>query len=99
MTEPADLDSWLAGEEPEVDRITLEERLNEIFSVNLRTVSGWSRPEWEQGPRCDGWEKRIALAERVEKNCPGCFETGETRIKLTRKGLAFWDTIAEELII
>ena len=99
MTEPADLEQWLAGAAPEVDRISREERLNEIFTVNLRTVSGWRRPDWEQVPRCDCWEKRIALAEQVGKSCPGCFEIGETQIKLTRKGLSFWDTIAEELLV
>ena len=98
MSEVSSLDQWLAGALPERDRITPAERLNEIFAVNLRSTAGWSRSDWLAVPHADNWENRMKIAVAAGKNCPGCFEIGDDSIKLTRKGLAFWDTIAEELL-
>ena len=99
MTEPADLDAWLAGKEPEIDLISPQERLNEIFAVNLRTVAGWSRELWQQVPFCDSWQKRLALAHQTQQHFPGFFEITEESIRLTPGGLAFWDFVAEELLV
>ncbi len=89
---------WLSGALPEVDHISVPERLNEIFAVNLRTVAGWKCDFWLAVPHHDSWQERLRLAGAVEKIYPGCFDITADSIKLTRKGLAFWDTIAEELL-
>ena len=63
--EPASLAAWLRGDPPEVDEIPPEERLNEIFAVNLRTVRGWTPELWSGVPNADPWESRLAVAQRA----------------------------------
>ena len=96
--EVASVHDWLAGALPEVDHISVPERLNEIFAVNLRTVAGWTCENWLAVPHHDSWQERLCLAGNTEKIYPGCFEITADSVKLTRKGLSFWDTIAEELL-
>ena len=98
QSEVPSVEDWLAGAFPEVDRISVPERLNEIFAVNLRTVAGWKSQDWLAVPHHDSWQERLSLAGDVEKIYPGCFEITADSVKLTRKGLSFWDTIAEELL-
>ena len=97
-TEAASLTEWLAGAPPVTDRISRQARLDEIFAVNLRTVAGWSEELWEKVPHADLWQVRLEKAEAAAKRFPGCFVIAPQRIKLARKGLDFWDTIAEELL-
>ena len=98
QSEVPSVEDWLAGAFPEVDHISVPERLNEIFAVNLRTVAGWKSQDWLAVPHHDSWQERLSLAGDVEKIYPGCFEITADSVKLTRKGLSFWDTIAEELL-
>ena len=98
VIEVSSLSRWLAGEKPEIDRISPRKRLNEIFAVNLRTVEGWTPRYWQLVPGADDWSRRLECAGRTEKIYPGCFEIAADRIQLSRKGLSFWDTIAEELL-
>ena len=98
QAEVSSIEDWLAGVPPEIDHISPAERLNEIFAVNLRTVSGWKKTDWLAVPHSDSWAERLHLARSVEKNYPGCFEISADSVKLTRNGLAFWDTIAEDLL-
>lgn len=98
MTESASLADWLAGTPPVTDRIAPEARLNEIFAVNLRTVSGWTKDLWKRVPRADPWSVRMKKAEAAALAFPGCFDVSPDNVKLTPKGLDFWDTIAEELL-
>jgi len=98
MTEAASLQAWLAGALPVVDRISSEARLDEIFSVNLRTVSGWTKDLWKRVPHADPWSLRVKKAEAAARAFPGCFDISPNHVKLTPKGLDFWDTIAEELL-
>jgi len=97
-TESASLTDWLAGAPPVIDRISSEARLDEIFSVNLRTTEGWTEELWAKVPLADLWRVRLEKAEAAEKCFPGCFVISPQKIKLSRKGLDFWDTIAEELL-
>ncbi|MCQ2378149.1 MAG: coproporphyrinogen III oxidase family protein [Victivallaceae bacterium] len=98
FTEKSDLDGWLAGVPPEIDRIGRIRRLNEIFAVNLRTTEGWRRAEWEKVPGADAWEMRRVAAENLQKRYSGVILYGNDFIRLTRKGLRFWNIVAEELL-
>lgn len=97
-SEVADLEDWLNGKAPETDHISAAERLNEIFAVNLRTTAGWRKSDWQALPGSDPWEDRLNRSGDISSLYPGCFEITADTIKLTRKGLSFWDTIAEELL-
>ena len=98
FTQKSDLAAWLAGAPPEYDRIEKVRRLNEIFAVNLRTAQGWSRDDWEKVPRADDWKIRQNAAENLQKRFPGIILYGNDFIRLTRNGLRFWNTVAEELL-
>ena len=97
--EPASLAAWLRGDPPEIDEIPPEERLNEIFAVNLRTVRGWSRELWAGVPNADPWENRIAVARRaMAETFPEWFDISPERITLTNSGLLFWNSVAEMIL-
>lgn len=92
------LADWLAGEPPEVDHIGRNERLNEIFAVNLRTVSGWSIEQWRAVPFADDWQNRLAAAQKAALKYPDCLQISENSIKLYPCGLLYWNDIAAELL-
>ena len=98
-TEPASLDEWLADKEPEKDFIEPEYRLIEIFIIGLRTVEGWNREHWEKIPLQQfvsvEWQEMVKKALNVKKTYPDLLEVNPKTIRLTRKGLLFWNTIAE----
>lgn len=100
VTETASLAGWLAGEAPEVDRISAPERLNEIFAVNLRTTAGWTPEMWRQVPGADDWNLRLKKAFAASQR-PGTekfWQLSPERIALSGQGLLFWDLIAEDLL-
>lgn len=97
--ERADLGAWLAGAEPEIDRIPAKSRFAEIFAVNLRTVGGWTPELWSLVPGADSWESRSALAAKSAENMPKTWwKISPKRIKLSDEGLVFWNTVAEALL-
>ena len=97
--EPASLAAWLRGDPPEVDEIPPEERLNEIFAVNLRTVRGWTPELWSGVPNADPWESRLAVAQRAAaETFPEWFDISPERITLTNSGLLFWNSVAETIL-
>lgn len=93
------IDDFLAGVPPILDRITPAQRREEIFSVNLRTVAGWSRAMWQAVQIADSWENRREKAALLAEKFPECWDISKENIKLTGRGLRFWDNIAEELLI
>ncbi len=99
-TEASDLNRWLEGEKPEIDRIGPEARLREIFMMGLRTVRGWTEPEF-QTVAGTGWgnfpEVRELIGEGllIEERSAGMPPV----IRPTEQGLLFWDTVAEKLIL
>ena len=97
MIEVDSLDRWLRGDEPEIDEIAPEARLNEIFAVNLRTVDGWTPEAWQKVPGADTWDARCDAAKKLQKFFPDALHLEPTRIKLTENGLLFWNMIAQEL--
>lgn len=98
FTEVESLDLWLDGEVAEIDRISPEARLNEIFAVNLRSVSGWTPELWKAVPFADNWEKRLEKAGKTAKRFPGCLQISQDRIKLSTDGLLFWNDVAADLL-
>ncbi len=97
-SQAADLERWLNGEPPETDRISPEDRKNEIFAVNLRTVDGWSSDAGEKFFGSEYWTALQRKCEKLDrKRFPGRFDFSDG-IKLTENGLRFWDDIALELI-
>lgn len=93
------LQAWLENAAPETDELPVDERLNEIFAVNLRTVRGWTPALWAQVPHADPWESRLKIiSEAVAETSPTFFDISPDRITLSPDGLLFWNTIAESLI-
>jgi oxygen-independent coproporphyrinogen-3 oxidase len=94
-TQVSDLKAWLDGAPPEVDRIPRRARLGEILMMGLRTVSGWTRQEYEAAAGCP-WdifaEQLDELAER------GLVTLTADAVVPTERGLAFWNDIAESLV-
>lgn len=96
-TQQYDTDAFLRGEEPEYDRIDTELRCMEIFAVNLRTVNGWHRDEWEKNFSLS-WEFMLQKVKNIAKLYNDCFVIGENFVRLDDKGLQFWNEIASELL-
>ncbi|MBR7156529.1 MAG: radical SAM family heme chaperone HemW [Lentisphaeria bacterium] len=92
------LDRWLAGSAAESDPLPTNQRLNEIFAVNLRTTAGWTPALWAQVKFADSWQKRLNLAAECAALFPGCFHIAQQEIHLTTDGLLFWNDIAAALI-
>ncbi len=99
FTEPPSLAEWLTGTPPEIDSISVEERLNEIFAVNLRTVSGWTPESWRRVPHADPWEMRLGKMAEIRRHFPPeWIAISPERITLSKPGLLFWDSIAELIL-
>lgn len=94
-TQVDSLAKWLAGAPPEFDRIPRSQRLDEIFAVNLRTVDGWQKSEWEAFAGANDWFTRRQALRQLP---PELYEIGETSIRLTSEGLLLWNEIAEKMI-
>ena len=99
-TECASLRDWLKGAPPATDAISSAARLAEIFAVNLRTVSGWTPARWRRVPGADPWAVRLAAAERAAAATKRAFwHLSPGRIALTGRGLLFWDSAAEAILL
>ncbi len=98
MTQVGDFAAWLAGAPAELDHISITERLNEIFAVNLRTTGGWTREMWTRVPHADAWILRQNRARDLQNRYSGVILITEQKIALSEKGLRYWNTIAEELL-
>ncbi len=95
-TQRADLDAWTKGKSPEYDIVDEESRAREIFVMGLRTVSGWKLEELAKF-------RHVPDLEKIKLECAGFIEAGmmlfdPASIRLTEKGLLFWDSIAEAII-
>jgi len=94
-TESSPIDLWLSGADPERDEIPPQARARELFVMGLRTVRGWKDSEFREAAGMDWSFMEGKIGELREE---GLLETGEDFIKPTRKGLVFWNSMAEELI-
>lgn len=92
-----DIERFMQGAEPEKDTISIEERQNEIFAVNLRTVRGWDKEQWEKKFPFS-WDKMLQKVENIAKLYDDCFVISNANIRLSCKGLLFWNEISTELL-
>jgi oxygen-independent coproporphyrinogen-3 oxidase len=95
-TQPADLDLWLKNASSDFDILDELSRAREIFVMGLRTSGGWN---W------NSLETFFSAGEidRLKKDCEkfldeSLMEMDSSSVKLSRKGLMLWDSIAAELI-
>ena len=98
-THPASLSQWLTGVAAETDELPRSRRLNEIFAVNLRTAAGWTPDWWQQVPQADAWSERLGAAMQLQQRFGAKYvSVTPDEIKLSERGLLFWNSIAESLL-
>ncbi len=98
-TEVASLARWLEGVPPEADELSIPERCNEIFAVNLRTAFGWTPELWAQVPGAEPWAERLERTRAVAAQFPPDFlNVREERIFAGENGLLFWNDVAEAML-
>ncbi|NLK83196.1 MAG: radical SAM family heme chaperone HemW [Lentisphaerae bacterium] len=101
-TQVPSITEWLKNKTPEMDIITPQLRLNEIFSFGLRTVAGWDRTRWENLYSLKFCPQSWDVIQNRIKHLPvpvkGLFKTNDSQIRLTERGMKFWDLAAEALI-
>ncbi len=88
-TEIAGLEKWLAGEQPEIDRIDPEQRRREVFMMGLRTVRGWDQKEFD-------WS--FLTAELADLQEDGLIELTPDTCRPTLRGLTYWNDVAERIL-
>lgn len=93
--QPSNLEKWLAEEKPTVDEIPPESRAREIFIMGLRTNKGWGKEEFSNQT---GYDYTPWLAEIDQFLQYNFITLTDHSISLTTEGLAFWNTICEELV-
>ncbi|MCK5804627.1 MAG: coproporphyrinogen III oxidase family protein, partial [Lentisphaeria bacterium] len=92
----ADLEFWLTGGAPEVDRLPSEERLSEIFAFGFRTLAGWNVDLFTEQ---FGVEVEAFFgAELASLTEAGLVERRGTTIGPTRRGLLLNDTLVAQLL-
>lgn len=93
--EVPNINNWLKCSSPQEDIIDDESRAREVFIMGLRTTKGWSREHFisQTGFDYTPWLENIQHFSDYN-----FIELDNKRINLTTKGLAFWNTIAEELV-
>ena len=91
------IDSFLRGEAPEIDRIPPQLRMLEIFAVNLRTVDGWEKSRWEK-LYANCWQPMLELCRSASGKNPQWWHITDDEIKLQEAGLLFWDDVAAEVL-
>lgn len=96
-TNSSSIRKWLNDEDIEFDIITQEARMNEIFAVNLRTVAGWNKNDFEKiYPNKFEFFRKKCL--QLQNDYPKLLEVTTGKIYLTSQGLLFWDEIFMEFL-
>lgn len=93
-TEVSPVQSWLAGEAPEMDEIPEEKRLAEIWVMGLRTVRGWKKGEFNALTGVNPEDHWREVLDRL--TAEGFLASLFGRIALSERGLAFWNDAAAE---
>lgn len=94
-TEVPNVRAWLSGADPDYDDLPPLPRAKELFVMGLRTARGWKASEFKavSGFGFDVFDAKLKdLAEE------GLLAIDESSAKATAKGLAFWNSVAEELL-
>ena len=95
-TEPASLEGWLHGAAPEPDPLSVEERAAELLAFGLRTRDGWLLRSFRERTGRDALRLRgEAIRELADQ---GLLTLTHDRVRPTRRGLLFADTIAERIL-
>lgn len=94
-TEVPNIDFWLSGADPEFDDLPPLPRAKELFIMGLRTAKGWKASEFKTA---SGYDFSVFDAKLKPMAEEGLLVLGEESVKPTSKGLAFWNTMAEELL-
>jgi oxygen-independent coproporphyrinogen III oxidase len=95
-TQVRDLEKWLNGETPDIDKITHKERVAEVIGFGFRTVNGWQKKELQSLLNTDA----LALFHNTfeELKAQDLLKFSADSIKPTELGLLFADTVAESFI-
>ena len=93
-TQVASVREWLAGAEPETDRIPDDTRRAEMLMMGLRTVRGWAVGEFERVAGIAPEKLRPSQIASLRKKKMMKLRS----MALTRHGLDFWNDAALELL-
>lgn len=96
-TYESDAEAFIAGSEPEYDRIGATARMLELWAVNLRTAAGWQRSDWEK-MYPGSWDKMYKSSCIAAGNDPDWWRVEDDNIALTQSGLLFWDDAAMQVL-
>lgn len=96
----ASITDFLNSEVAEVDILPAQERANEVFVMNLRTVAGWSRELWNSNglknrPEWETMQNRVLSLAQLY---PELWDISSEHVRLSSYGLDFWDSMAAELL-
>ena len=98
-TQSSSLEKWLDKQPPEMDILDPEYRMMEIFIIGLRTTDGWNPERWQdvflQKAMPVEWGTMLERAQKVKQLHPELMKVSKDNIRLTEKGLLFWNTAAE----
>ena len=94
-TEIPSVDAWLSGFDPEFDDLPPLPRARELFAMGLRTVKGWEAGEFKTASGHD-WNMLDSKLKAMSEE--GLLVVDESNVRPTSKGLAFWNSMAEEII-
>jgi oxygen-independent coproporphyrinogen-3 oxidase len=95
-TNPADIDRWLKGFQPEADRLRPAERAAEILAIGLRTTRGWEREEFRDRTGADHMDLRGAILQELAEE--GLLRITADTIAPTERGLLFADHVGRRLL-
>ena len=96
-TYPESVEDFIAGCAAEVDRIAPAMRMLEIWAVNLRTVRGWNRENWEK-LYPGSWNKMKFLSTEAARENPAWWQIENDHIALSADGMLFWDDAAMQIL-
>ena len=96
-TYPESVEAFIAGCEPEFDRISPKMRMLEIWAVNLRTARGWNRTDWEK-LYPGTWDELEFASKTAARENPRWWQIENNHIALTADGMLFWDDAAMQIL-
>ena len=97
-TQPSSLEQWLNKHAPEADVLDPGYRMMEIFIIGLRSTAGWTPKSWKnvylQSLMPVEWQNILDRAEKVKLAHRDLIHVQNDNVRLTEKGLLFWNSVA-----